>query len=235
MVTSHDWIFDEAIYKLEAQRFSLSPDIQRKAVLAQERFRRAWDAKRLMSAGIIEMKEIRAQQAFNRIVFHDMLGYEDLMTDSASYSVLPEVSVPLAPHRTGGIYRSDLAFGEYSSSSASISGVLELKEPAADLLRPQGGPGYKSKKSGQQMSAVDQALEAMEAARCDWALVANMQSIMLIHGSDCGHALTYDLCKLDADGIRSFYFAFGPGGFYSVDGKPSRLQLIHDRKRRFSL
>jgi len=165
----------------------------------------------------------------------DLLGYTDLMCDGPSYSLLPEVSF-LSPIDEDRVVRprTDLAIGDFNPSRANIVGVTELKSPDADLCSPQRGKSYQSPISREQLSAVGQAVEAMMAAGCDWALVSNLRRVCLLHSSNPRHALTYDLSTLDTDGLRDFYFAFGPGGFHSTDGRRPRLLVVRDRARRFA-
>jgi hypothetical protein len=151
------------------------------------------------------------------------------------YSLLPEVPFALPiDDESVARPRTDLAIGDFAPASAAIAGVAELKSPNADLSAPQAGEQYRSRVTGRQLSAVGQAIEAMTAAGCEWALVSNLKLVCLIHKSDPGHALRFDLSTLNGEGLHDFYFAFGPGGFHSLDGRRPRLMLVQDRVRRLS-
>lgn len=236
MVLFHDWIFEEALYKQEALRFDLRPRTRSRAERALDLLQRAWKQNRLKSAGTFTINEGKAVQAFNRLVFQEMLGFTDMMVDDPTYSMLPEVS--FSNDATGGTGnfkgRADLGIGDFSPSQANVVAVVELKSPGADILRPQRQAGYKSDITGLQMSAIDQAIEAMKAAECEWAMVSNLKQICLLHSSDERHALTYDLTTLDADGLRDFCFAFSPGGFCPDVQHGSRLQSLRNRVRRLA-
>lgn len=234
MVLFRDWIFDEALYKQEALRFELPTPTRTRAEKALDLLRRAWRLGRFERAGTIEIIESRALQAFNRLVFQEMLGFTDLVFEGPTYSLLPEVSFSRTDGGRTLKGRADLTIGDFSGARAQVVGVTELKSPGKDLTAPQAGKGYKSDLTDRQLSAIDQAVEAMNAAGCDWALVSNLKRMCLVHSSDVEHALTYDLTTLDLDGVRSFFFAFGPGGFNPVDQRGTRLENLRDRSRRLA-
>jgi hypothetical protein len=234
MVAFHDWLFDESLYKQEAALFRLDPGVAQRASAGLDRLKEAWSSKRLRRAGKdIRITEMKAQQAFNQLVFQDILGYEGLMGSGSTYTVLPEVSFTTSLKDGRNVrLRPDLSIGEFAWSASSVKAVTELKSPGADLMKAQTGKSYYSEVSGGQVSAVQQAIEAMAAAGCAWALVSNMHLVCLIHRSALDHALACNLMTLDTDGLRTFFFAFGPGGFYSMNARQPRLQLVHDRAKR---
>jgi hypothetical protein len=234
MVQLRDWIFEEGLYKQETVRFQMPPAVQARVEKAQLLLRRAWYGRRFERAGAFEVTENRAVQAFNRLVFQEMLGFTDLVFDGPTYSLLPEVYFKRMIDGVEWQGTSDLSIGEFAAGRARVVGVTELKGADSDLTAPQRGKGYLSDHTGRQMSPIEQAIEAMKAASCEWALVSNFRRICLLHKSDEEHALTYDLTALDTDGMRSFYFAFGPGGFYPDDRGGSRLLSLQGRVRRLS-
>lgn len=234
MVLFYDWIFEEALYKQEALRFDLRPRTRSRAERALDLLQRAWKQNRLKTAGRFLINEGKAIQAFNKLVFQEMLGFTDLMVDEPTYSVLPEMSFSGTVDAVTFKGRADLGIGDFSESRADVVAVVELKSPGADITKAQRQGGYKSDITGLQMSAVDQAIEAMKAAECEWAIVSNLKQICLLHSSDDQHALTYDLTTLDTDGLRDFCFAFSPGGFYPNDQRGSRLQSLRNRSRRLA-
>lgn len=222
------------LYKQEALLFDLPRDTQSRAERALDRLKRAWKQKRLTKAGRFSINESNASQAFNQLVFQEMLGYTDLLVDDNAYSMLPELSFSGTVNASKFKGKADLSIGDFSVPKVVVSAVVELKSPDAPMIKAQRQKGYQSDVTGQQMSAVDQAIETMKAAGCEWALVSNMKEICLLHKSDEQHALRYDLTTLDTDGLRSFYYAFGPGGFYPIHQRDSRLKLLRDRSRRFA-
>ena len=71
--------------------------------------------------GGIQITEQKAVQAFNRLMFEEVLGYSGLLGDHVPYSLLPEVTFDDS--------RTDLAIGWFSPSSHSVIAVVELKFP----------------------------------------------------------------------------------------------------------
>jgi len=235
-VAFYDWIFDEALFKQEAQRFYLGRTARIRAEKALGRFQQAWQQKRLVSVGNnVQISELKAQQAFNQVIFCELLGYSDMMSDGYVYDLLPEVSFDLLSNDGRSIKpRTDLAIGVFSRSDFVVSGVTELKSPQADLFLPQKRVAYQNRVTGEYLSAMQQSVEAMLAAHCDWALVSNMKHICLIHRTDTKHVLAFDLTELDIRSITDLYFAFGPGGFSNATARPSRLNLLYERVRRLT-
>lgn len=190
----------------------------------------------MTTAGARDITETNAQQAFNRLILEDVLGFAGMLRDLPSYSVLPEVHFQGIVRKTvqPASSRSDVAIGRFHSKAFEVKAVVELKEPDAKLKALQPGDGYRSKITGRQLSPIDQALEAMDRAQVHWALISNMREVCLIHSSDRTAALWLDLTKIAGRQIKLFYFAFGRGGFVSDGSKSSRLDTIRKRIKRWT-
>jgi hypothetical protein len=157
----------------------------------------------------------------------------DLMSDGAAYDLLPEVTFGESlANGNKSTSRTDLAMGSFSRATASVTAVVELKSPRADLQVPQQGNNYVSARTGKPMTAIDQALEAMADAHCNWTLASNMRTICLLHSSDAQHALAFDLLEVDGDALDALFYSLGPGGITSRGRNRPRLQALFERTRR---
>lgn len=222
-----DWILDEARFQFAAGQHVVSPSMMNQLITSQQQLNMAWSRGRMSRAGIHDLSEIRIQQAFNYLVFKDMLGHSDLVSSGSDYSMLPELSFSSMPWLTRmgrqASHRADLSLGIFSENRSVVRAVVEIKSPGADLDAAQSGASYVSVKTGGQLSPIDQALETMEQAQCEWALVSNMLVVLLIHSSDWTRALKFDLLNLDGTGLRNLHFVLGPGGLLPDTSGVSRL------------
>lgn len=223
MTRRQNYLFHEKLFREAAEEFSISYSELIRIRQGIDRLKDRFFDGTMRRAGPYEITELRAQQAFNQLVFENILGFSGLLGERLPYSLLPELSI--------GKSRPDVSIGWFSETSGHIKAVVELKSPGADLETPQHGDQYRSKISSQQLTAIGQVLEAMSRARAEWALATNMREMYLFHASSPDRALYINLINLSNKKIPAFFYAFGIGGFLSING-PSRLDVLRRRAER---
>jgi hypothetical protein len=126
--------------------------------------------------------ETRVEQSFNEQLFARVLGYRTLLShDNTVYHVEPKL--------TRGRRTADFSLGFFGGEDARRVVVsAELKDPGADLDKPQSG-GYGG------ASPVQQAFAAAKAAGgCAWVIVSNFRELRLYRYPDQSSAFaTVDL------------------------------------------
>lgn len=230
-VTRQSWIFAQQLFEQEVAGFKAPNEVNALAK-SLTALTEHWSRGTLHSAGSIRISETKAEQAFNRLLFEDGLGFRGLLERTDDYTILPQVSFPYS-HGGRSDFRTDLAIGHFSAMSHKVDAVLELKNPDANLEKPQSGKQYRHPRTGKPMSAIDQALETMRATRsAQWALVSNMRELWLFHESTDDAALWTDLTTVQKADLPRLVYAFGYGGFISK--QTPRLELLRQRTARLS-
>lgn len=219
-VKQQEWLIDRFLFHQELERYALPRGTHSLTMNRLRRLRRRRASGALRVAGSIEVTETRSQQAFNRLLFLETLGYRDVLHDPPTYSLITEVGF------TGAI--PDVSLGQFSTATGDVQAVVELKTAGADLIAEQAT--YK-KLNGKRPTPIEQVLHARRLAKASWAIATNMYELYLFHESSDQVALYANLLTLTPDRVRWLHFVFGVGGLVSTK-EPSRMSQLVVRAKR---
>lgn len=168
------------------------------------------------------LKETSAEQSFVERVFGDIFGYATLLkpeTSEAIAEVFPRLYVPLP--NAGRAY-PDFALGHFRADRQLTVVTAELKSPGADLDAPQSG-SYGGR------SAVQQAMDAAQAANAEWCIVSNMLQIRLYRVPDVTRHEILDLLEVTSPAeFRRGYSLFARRSLLGgLAGERSPLSILY--------